>query len=239
MSRGLGVTVALRESLPEWTATLFAAVSVLGDLAVIVPVLGVLYLVDVGESLRESHSHDGEEPLCSDRTAFLIATVFGGLALIVLLKATFALPRPPTELHAVVPSEHGFPSGHTMAATVFWGALALWTTVGRRRPRFATAATVVGLVGVSRMALGVHYLVDVFASVGFGTAYLAGMWYLARGIPVRAFVIAAVVALLSLAVTGGETRALLATAGTIGAAVGWWTVERAPVERRLRAAFAD
>ena len=233
MSRGLGVTVALREFLPEWATILFVAVSMLGDLAVIVPILGVLSLVDVAESLRQSDACAGEEPLCSDRTAFLIATVFGGLALIVLLKAAFALPRPPVELHAISPSEHGFPSGHTMAATVFWGALALWTTVGRQHLRFGVAASAVVLVGISRLALGVHYLVDVIASVGFGVGYLAGVAYVTQRSPRRAFAVAIGVALLATAVSGGETRALLATVGTIGAAGGWQLVERPAVKRRL------
>ena len=233
MGRGLGVTVALREFLPEWAAVLFVAISMLGDLAVIVPVLGVLYLIDVTESLRHSDGHSSEEPLCSDRTAFLIATVFGGLALIVLLKAAFAFPRPPVELHAVTPSEHGFPSGHTMAATVFWGALALWTSVGRQQLRFGVAASAVALVGVSRLALGVHYLVDVIASIGFGVGYLAGIAYVTKLRPRRAFAVAIGVALLATAASGGETRALLATVGTIGAAGGWQLVERPAVKRRL------
>lgn len=234
MNRGLGVTVALRESLPEWTATVFAAISLLGDLAVIVPALGTLYLVDVAESLRrEGAAAESEEPLCSDGTVFLIATVFGGLALIVLLKATFALPRPPAELHAVVPSEYGFPSGHTMAATVFWGAVALWTDVGRRRLRFGAAAAVVSLVGVSRLALGVHYLVDVLASIGFGAAYLAAVAWISRERPTRAFALAVGIALLATAASGAESRALLATAGTLGAAAGWWIVERPAVKRQL------
>ncbi|UWG49963.1 Membrane-associated phospholipid phosphatase [Halalkaliarchaeum sp. AArc-CO] len=233
MSRGLGVTVALREFLPEWATILFAAVSVLGDLTVIVPVLGVLYLVDVAESLRQSDGRAGEEALCSDRTAFIVATVFGGLALIVLLKATFALPRPPAELHAITPSEHGFPSGHTMAATVFWGALALWTTLGRRHLRFGVAASAILLVGASRLALGVHYLVDVIASVGFGVGYLVGIAYVTQLRPRRAFAVAIGVALFATAASGGETRALLATAGTIGAAGGWQLVERPAVKRRI------
>lgn len=240
MNRGLGVTVALREFLPEWTTPLFAAVSLLGDLAVVVPILATLYLVDVAESLRrEGVDAGGGGPLCSDRTAFLIATVFGGLALIVLLKATFALPRPPVELHAVVPSEYGFPSGHTMAATVFWGAMALWTSVGRRRLRFGAAAAVVALVGVSRLALGIHYLVDVLASIGFGAAYLGAVAWIARDRPARAFALAVGIALLATVATGAGSRALLATAGTLGAAAGWWIVERPAVKRQLIGAVSQ
>ena len=234
LSRDLGVTVALRETLPEWAVALSATLATLGDLLVIVPVLGVLYLADVGHSLRRGPQTG--EPLCSDRTAFLIATVFGGLALVVLLKGTLALPRPPAELHAVPASEHGFPSGHTMAATVCWGALALWLEVGRRRSRLAVAAAVITLVAGSRLALGVHYLPDVVASVAFGVAYLGVFAVLVGTRPARAFAIAVVIAVLATLATGGESRAVLALSGTVGAAIGWQFVEFSPVRRRLSAA---
>ena len=230
MSRGVGVTEALRDGLPEWTLEGFAGLSLLGDLLVIVPVLGLFYLADVGRSLARG---DREQSLCSDQTALLIAAVFGGLALVVLVKALFAAPRPPAELHAIEPSEHGFPSGHTMAATIFWGALVLWLSVGRRSARLAIAGLVVPLVGVSRLALGVHYLVDVLASMAFGVVYLVAIARLARESPVRAFGVAISIAVLATVASGGSGRAVLALLGTVGAAAGWYVVERPAVRRRL------
>ncbi|APX98380.1 phosphatase PAP2 family protein [Natronorubrum daqingense] len=230
MSRGVGVTEAVREWVPEWTLEGFAVLSVFGDLLVIVPVLGVLYLVTVGRSLARG---ERDQPLCSDRTAVLIAVVFGGLALIVLLKAVFAFPRPPAEWHAIEPSEHGFPSGHTMAATVFWGALAARFHLGDRASRLAGAGLLVSLVALSRLALGVHYLVDVLASMAFGVVYLAGIAWLARGRPERAFGIAIVIAVLAVVASNGSSRAVLALLGTVGGAVGWYVVERPVVRRRL------
>ncbi|ELY45365.1 phosphatase PAP2 family protein [Natronorubrum sulfidifaciens] len=230
MSRGVGVTETIRSGVPEWTLEAFAGLSLLGDLLVIVPVLGLLYIVDVGQSLFRD---DREGPLCSTQTALLIAAVFGGLALVVLLKATFALPRPPAAWHALEPSEHGFPSGHTMAATVFWGALVLWSSIGRRSSRFAVSSAVVVLVALSRLALGVHYLVDVLASIAFGVVYLGGIAWLARERPLRAFGVAVAVAVVAVAVTGGSSRALLALVGTVGGGSGWWLLERPPVRQRL------
>ncbi|WP_137288729.1 phosphatase PAP2 family protein [Natronorubrum halophilum] len=231
MSRGIGVTETLRETLPEWTAPLFELAALGGDLLLIVPVLGLLYVTSVFVSLRRS-TDAGEGPLCSDRSAFVIAVVFGGLALIVLLKAALSLPRPPAELHAVSPSEYGFPSGHTMAATIFWGAIALWSTIGRQRARFAVAAAVVSLVGLSRLALGVHYLVDVVASIAFGLVYLAVVAGIANGRPGRAFVIAIAIAGIAVLVGGEHSRALLALAGSVGVGVSWWVLEQASVRRR-------
>lgn len=235
MDRGVGVTEAIRETVPEWTVPVFELLSLPGDLLVVVPLLGLLYLLDVVGSLR---SRPGEErSLCSDRTAFLIAVVFGGLAFVVLSKAVFAFPRPPEALHAVEPSEYGFPSGHTMAATITWGAISLWTTIGRQRTRVAAAAILIVFVGVSRLALGVHYLVDVIAAVALATAYLAAIGRLTATRPGRTFAVAVGIAVLATLVTGGSSRALLALAGTIGAGVGWWSLERPPVRVWLTRVF--
>lgn len=228
MSRSLGVTETLRETLPEWTVPVFEALSLPGELLVIVPVLGLLYLADVNRSLRGT---DGS--LCSDRTAFVIATVFGGLALVVLLKAAFAFPRPPAALHAVTPSEYGFPSGHVMAATVTWGAIGWWAMGGRLRRRCSVTGVVIALVGVSRLALGVHYLVDVLASVAFGVTYLAVIAWITEGRPGRAFVVAIGIAAGAVLVSDGSGRSLLAFAGTVSAGIGWWVLEQPTVRRRL------
>ncbi len=243
VNRDLGVTGWLVERVPEWSVPLFSFLSALGDLLVIVPVLGLLYVLDVYRSAREGHT---EGPLCADRTAFLVATVFGGLALIVALESIFAQPRPPADWHAVPASAYGFPSGHTMAATVAWGAIALWGRVGaiegvhsiggvfeNRRARLAAAGATVVAVGVSRLALGLHYLVDVIASVGFGAAYLVVVWRLADGRPERAFAGALGIAVVAIVVSGGGSRAVLAMVGTVGAAMGWRIVELPAIRGRL------
>ncbi|SIS10548.1 phosphatase PAP2 family protein [Natronorubrum thiooxidans] len=230
MSRGVGVMELLRDGVPKWTLEGFATLTLLGDLLMIVPVLGLLYLVDIGRSLTQGNR---DRPLCSDQTAFLVAAVFGGLALVVLLKAIFALPRPPAEFHVIEPSEHGFPSGHTMAATIFWGALVLWLPVSQRSVRLAVAGVIVPLVGISRLALGVHYLVDILASMAFGAAYLAVIAWLTQGRPERAFGVAIAVAVLGAVVTQGSGRAVLALVGTVGAAAGWWVVELRSIRKRL------
>ncbi len=221
---------ALRAILPEWSLEAFAAATLFGDLLFVAPALVLFYLVDVGSSIRRGRR---EEPLCSDRTASLIATVFGGLALVVLLESVFALPRPPAEYHVIEPSEFGFPSGHTMAATVFWGALALWLPRGRRSVRIGIAGAIVALVAVSRLALGVHYLVDVVASVAFGAVYLATVGRLALDRPLRAFLTALGIALAAAVATGVNDRALLALVGTAVGLVGWWLVERPAIRRRV------
>ncbi len=232
MSRGVGVTETLREVVPNWALEGFVGLSMLGDLVLIVPILGLVYLADVGRTLKQR-----EGPLCSDRTVSFIGVVFGGLALVVLLKGIFTFPRPPAELHVISPSEYGFPSGHTMSATIFWGAIALWSSAGTRLSRGVLAGTVVALVALSRLVLGVHFLVDVLASVAFGAIYLFGIVWFARGQPLRAFAVAIGIAMLALVVTNGSSRAVLAFVGSVGAVIGWRVVELPPVRRRLVAVF--
>ncbi len=234
MSRDLGVTVALREVLPSWAVDLFVLLSLPGDLLLIVPILGLLYLGDVFQSLRRPVE---SEPLCSDGTVALIATIFGGLALVVLLETLFAAPRPPESLHAVDASEFAFPSGHTMAATVLWGSLVLWSSRGQFRTRVGVAALIIGLVAFSRLALGVHYLPDVLAGIGFGAVYVATMFQIPDREPRYTFAVATVIAVLAVIVTVANSRALLALGGTVGAAVGWQLVETEPVKRTIVRVF--
>ena len=232
MVRDVGVTVALHERLPEWAAGPVSRLSALGQPLVLAPALAVLYVLEVISGLRRS-GVESEQSLCSDRTAFVIATVLGGMSLGGALKSAFGMGRPPEELYAVENSEYGFPSGHTMAATVFWGALALWSTAGRRSTRLLAAGLIVLAVAVSRMALGAHYAVDVLASVVIGVAYLVTVARVTGGRPARAFCVAIGSALLAIATSGGDDRALLATGGTVTAAIGWRTLEFRPVRRLL------
>lgn len=68
-----------------------------------------------------------------------------------------------------------FPSGHAMAATVFWGLVVFDLDVRTFRQRLALAVPVVAVVGVSRIALGLHYVADVIGGVGLGVLVLAVM----------------------------------------------------------------
>jgi undecaprenyl-diphosphatase len=73
---------------------------------------------------------------------------------------------------------YSFPSGHTAAATVFYGLIACFL-LSRVRAWPARAGIVaacclmVALVALSRMYLGVHYLSDVLAAAAEGAAWLA------------------------------------------------------------------
>jgi membrane-associated phospholipid phosphatase len=107
----------------------------------------------------------------------LLLTVFGGMFLNVVLKNIFHRTRPHFDNPILTFSSYGFPSGHTMAATCFYGvvaAFAIWKI--REWPRrvlvVTLAAFLVLLVGFSRIYLGAHYLSDVLGAILEGLAWL-------------------------------------------------------------------
>jgi undecaprenyl-diphosphatase len=108
----------------------------------------------------------------------VLVSVPGGMLLNVVLKHLFRRARPTLEDPLLTLSTYSFPSGHTAAATVFYGLLACYLvrqvrTWPARAAIMAAACALVMLVALSRMYLGVHYLSDVLAAAAEGAAWLA------------------------------------------------------------------
>lgn len=108
----------------------------------------------------------------------LLLAVPPGMLLNVLLKHSYQRVRPHFEQPLLTLPTYSFPSGHALAATVFYGVLAcyLCSRAGNARQRAAVAAgaaLLVALVAFSRLYLGVHYLTDVLAAVLEGLGWLA------------------------------------------------------------------
>ncbi|WP_147252040.1 phosphatase PAP2 family protein [Blastococcus sp. TF02-9] len=115
------------------------------------------------------------------RRRLALFTTVTGLGLAVLVPVTKALVdrvRPVVEVPvAATPANASFPSGHATTALVTFGTLTLLTlpVVDRRwRPWLLAAASLVaGAVGITRLALGVHFLSDVLAGWAMGAGWLA------------------------------------------------------------------
>ena len=108
----------------------------------------------------------------------LLVAVFGGMLLNFLLKNLFLRPRPHLKSPLLTLTGYGFPSGHTMAATVFYVTLCvlvLSRLTARRWQLLAIviSALMIGLVGFSRIYLGAHYLSDVLGAIAEGLAWVA------------------------------------------------------------------
>lgn len=112
---------------------------------------------------------------------WLLALAFaapGGMVLNVALKYVFQRARPVFEEPMVTLATYSFPSGHTTAATCFYGLLASYLVIARpawsvRAGTVAFCLTMVLLVAFSRVYLGAHYVSDVLAAMAESVAWLA------------------------------------------------------------------
>jgi len=112
------------------------------------------------------------------RLATYVAVTGLGLAVLVpVSKALVGRARPDVALPVVnLPTNASFPSGHAMTSLVTWGVLVLVALPAlsgrRRRVVLAAAALLVLVVGLTRLALGVHFVSDVVAGWALGAAWL-------------------------------------------------------------------
>jgi undecaprenyl-diphosphatase len=156
---------------PEGTAAVVRDVTALGS-AVVIVVMTLLILGFLIISERK-------------RVAALIAVATaGGQVLNLLLKYAFERERPDAALHLVEVSSTSFPSGHSMASSIFYltmGALLARTSKRRREKSYfvASALLITFMIGFSRVYLGVHYPTDVIAGWSAGTAWAMICWFVA------------------------------------------------------------
>jgi undecaprenyl-diphosphatase len=107
----------------------------------------------------------------------LLLTVPGGMLLNLLMKSAFARRRPIFENSIVTLTSDSFPSGHTMAATLLYGSLAVFVVLAIQAWRWRVLVVLVAwlvilLAGFSRIYLGTHYLSDVLGGIAAGVAWL-------------------------------------------------------------------
>ena len=111
------------------------------------------------------------------RLAVIVAVVLiGGVLFTDVVKDVVARPRPPGQADPLL--TFSFPSGHSLNSTVTYGLIAVAAWRGRlsvavRRVVVAVCVALPILVGLSRIALGVHYPSDVLAGWLGGVAFVA------------------------------------------------------------------
>ena len=107
---------------------------------------------------------------------FTITTI-GASVLLMTLKLAFRRARPEPFFDTILPASYSFPSGHSLAAFCFYGALAeilsertdkLW----QQTLIWISAVTMILLIGISRIYLGVHYPSDVVAGYAVGLIWV-------------------------------------------------------------------
>ncbi|SDK38725.1 phosphatase PAP2 family protein [Natronorubrum texcoconense] len=225
MSRGIGEFEPIQEVIPEWAAILVALLTQLGDVWFLALVVGGVYWF---------YSTKRED------AAVIIGLTIAGLSLITGLKHVFSLPRPGQPLVPIeslpgllqplyeataLASGYGFPSGHALMTTIVYVSLAKRLSIGTYRQRIVGAAAIVGLVGLSRIALGVHYLVDIVAGVAVGLTFLFVAERLLARYPTEqgtvAFSLAVVSSTFALAASSLEPDAVLLLGASLGTFGGW------------------
>ena len=223
MTRGTGTVELVQSLLPDWSAVGFALLTQLGDPWLLVALLAVLYW---------------RLPVSRRDLALVGGTYLIAVGLYRSIKQLTTLPRPDRPLldPAAVPelvrplyettafaAGYGFPSGHATGSAAVYLALAAVLTVGTRRRRFGAAAALVATIGFSRIALGLHYLIDVLAGFALGGAVVAFTLLARERRPDSGAVFAAAVASTGtyLAVGGVTSKSLLAVAAALGLAAGW------------------
>lgn len=125
---------------------------------------------------------------------YLIVTGVGALLLDPATKAVVDRIRPVVDMKIGAYAGSSFPSGHALGSLVAYGALLLvfLPAIPRRWRSLAIAmvATIVATVGLSRIALGVHFVSDVVGGWLLGLAWLGvtgyafRLWRRERGRPV-------------------------------------------------------
>jgi len=121
---------------------------------------------------------------------FVCGSIGSGLLVSSLLKDSFDRPRPDLVPHEVYAASYSFPSGHSMLSALTY--LTLGAILARSHERkllkayFLLLATfLTGLIGVTRVYLGVHWPTDVLAGWTAGAVWALLCWLLARWLQTR------------------------------------------------------
>lgn len=216
--------------LPDWTAPFVALLTQLGDVWFLVVLLVAVYV----------RRADRREEVVLVGGLFLAS-----IGLVQTLKYTLQFPRPDRPLLApeLVPSlvrplyevtafsgGYGFPSGHATGTAVVYVGLAAVLAVEARRRWFVAAGSLVALVSLTRIALGLHFLVDVLAGAVLGSVLAVGGVYGLGAVTDDPQTVALSGALAtngaSVLASGGESLTVLAVLVTAALLGGWWVFGR-------------
>lgn len=228
MTRGIGV-VELVSHLPDTAIGVAGLVTQLGDMWFVLFGITLVYAFSRWKTpLTEAPFRD---------SLYLFAIAIGAYAFTVVLKHAFALPRPPGATTATAPEYvpliahgvyesmvtgdgYGFPSGHALKTTAVYGGAALTLTTWDRTRQLLGAGVVATLVALSRVVLGVHYLVDVVVGVALGVVFLVSVERFTARDPQRALLVSFALGLLAVGLTM-ELKSGLVVVAAVGS-LGLW-----------------
>lgn len=139
---------------------------------------GVPFMIGLGAAGVLTSLARGQRALA---LGWLMAAAVGGL-LDLALKTSLDRLRPPVEIRdiAVHETNESYPSGHAMGSIIGFGMLGYAACYVVRRLRWRTLlvlglATLIALIGVSRIILRAHWFSDVIGGFLIGGSWLA-LW---------------------------------------------------------------
>lgn len=168
-----GFDSAVRDTVHGWSSPwltgVMLAVTYLGSDFVLIPVALVFAAILFATGSRR----EGVLLMCA---LVLAELVYEGLNI------AFHRPRPTPFFGLATPGGHSFPSGHAVKSTVLYVAMTLFPM----RPVLirAVGVALAGVIGFSRIYLGVHYPTDVLAGFALGAICLAACSAVYRRMPV-------------------------------------------------------
>jgi len=105
----------------------------------------------------------------------LLLSLISSGALVFIGKDFFVRPRPNTAI--VLETSYSFPSGHSTMAVALYGFIIylIWKSKFKQKNKLLVSfilLLIIGLIGISRIYLGVHYISDVWGGFLLGTLCL-------------------------------------------------------------------
>jgi undecaprenyl-diphosphatase len=157
---------------PRWMLDLMRDITALGSTVILTLWVAVTALFI---------AFSGRPRVC----VFVVAATATGALMSTALKIFFDRERPDVLAHDLYVSTASFPSGHAMGSTLVYLTLGALIAELVRLPWLkvyviAVAAFLAGLVGFSRLYLGVHWPTDVLAGWAAGAAWAIASWGIAR-----------------------------------------------------------
>lgn len=109
---------------------------------------------------------------------YVLTVALGAGAMNQLVKFFFQRERPTSVEHLITQHGYSFPSGHAMGSVIVYGALLFliirtyssWKVI---LPAILVIIPLIGLIGISRIYLGVHYPSDIIGGYSLGLTVLS------------------------------------------------------------------
>lgn len=159
--RQLLTNIAETMRAAHWPIPLAIAITTIGSVGVRLPLAAFAAVLMVWRG-----DHEGG--------AIVVITTIGTLILTALLKIAASRARPDLLPQLVLETSFSFPSGHSASGAAVFGILG-WAAVRHGASKsivWVWVAVFVGLIGLSRIALAVHWPSDVLAGWLLGTGWL-------------------------------------------------------------------